>query len=338
MNVNRIYVIFGVLFILVIGVVGYYWFLPEESTICSGQIGDLSIGVYAGDISALIYVADEKGFFVENGLDVFISEFNTGKQAFDALIDNQVDIATTGDSVMTSQSFIKPNIISFGSISSFQFSAMIARVDSGINTPQDLIGKKIGIALGTSAEFYNILFLSNNEISLDDVEIIDLSPSDSVDAIINNEIDAVLSWDPNIFNIKKQLGDNAISWNVQGIQKAYFILITDKQYLENNPEISKCFLNSLIFAENYVNLNPDIIVDILKVKFSLEEDYISHVIPKISFGVTLEQELLIGMEDRARWLIDNGFVDSIKVPNYLDFIELDYLDELKPEAVSIIHN
>ena len=43
------------------------------------------------------------------------------------------------------------------------------------------------------------------------------------------------------------------------------------------------------------------------------------------------------MEDEASWLIENGLTDATEVPNYLDFIYLQGLEEVQPGAVTIIH-
>jgi hypothetical protein len=47
--------------------------------------------------------------------------------------------------------------------------------------------------------------------------------------------------------------------------------------------------------------------------------------------------LLITLEDEARWAIKNNLTSATEVPNYLDYIYFDALDEVKPEAVGIIH-
>jgi NitT/TauT family transport system substrate-binding protein len=46
--------------------------------------------------------------------------------------------------------------------------------------------------------------------------------------------------------------------------------------------------------------------------------------------------MLITFEDQARWRIKQGLTDATEVPNYLDYIYLDALEEVKPEAIGII--
>jgi NitT/TauT family transport system substrate-binding protein len=52
--------------------------------------------------------------------------------------------------------------------------------------------------------------------------------------------------------------------------------------------------------------------------------------------VTLPQALIIAMEDEARWRIENKLTDKTTVPNYLNFLYLDGLEAVSPEAVTVI--
>ncbi len=58
--------------------------------------------------------------------------------------------------------------------------------------------------------------------------------------------------------------------------------------------------------------------------------------PSQEFAVILPQAMLIAFEDQARWRIKRGLTDATEVPNYLNYIYMDALEEVKPEAVSII--
>lgn len=55
------------------------------------------------------------------------------------------------------------------------------------------------------------------------------------------------------------------------------------------------------------------------------------------FIVLLPQALLPVFEDQARWRMENKLNIAKEVPNYLDYIYLEALEKVKPEAVGIIH-
>ena len=54
------------------------------------------------------------------------------------------------------------------------------------------------------------------------------------------------------------------------------------------------------------------------------------------FKVTLDQSLLVTIEDESRWAIKNRLVESQAMPNYLDFLYADALSSVKPERLRII--
>lgn len=55
-----------------------------------------------------------------------------------------------------------------------------------------------------------------------------------------------------------------------------------------------------------------------------------------TFEIFLDQSWVVSIEAEARWAIENNLTDGTEVPNYLDYIYMDALEEVKPEAIGII--
>ncbi len=173
-----------------------------------------------------------------------------------------------------------------------------------------------------------------NGLSIDDVELVDLNPSGIVEAVINGDVDAGVTWDPNVYNMKEELGDNAVSWSV--VESFYFVLLTKEDWIENNPAAAKRFMKSVLEAEDYIKDNSEESKEFIKNRFDYESSYIDYSWPNQEFAVMLEQAMLITFEDQTRWRINQGLTDATEVPNYLDYIYIDALEEVKPEAIGII--
>lgn len=304
---------------------------PEKYT---GPVEKITLAAYAGETGALVYVAEDQGYFEENGLEVTIKDYGSGKAAADALLAGEADISTSADFVFVSNSFDHADLRVLGTVATAEVKELVARKDKGITTTDDLIGKKIGVTKKSGGEFALGRFLIFNALSYEDVELVDLKPSEIVEAISNGDIDAAFSWDPNIYNIKKKLGDNAISWS-EG-QYFYFVLITKEDWIENNPAAAERFMKSVLEAEDYIKDNPEEAKEFVKDRFDYESDYMDYSWPKQEFAVILEQAMLIAFEDQARWRIKNKLTEATEVPNYLDYIYLDALEKVKPEAIGII--
>lgn len=54
------------------------------------------------------------------------------------------------------------------------------------------------------------------------------------------------------------------------------------------------------------------------------------------YTLSLDQSLIVAMEDQARWMISNNLTKESTVPNFMDYIYEDALKKIKPRAVNII--
>lgn len=308
----------------------------RETQRYEGPVKEIILGAYAGDTTSLVWIAQDQGYFSANGLDVSIKEYEAGKLAADALLADEVNIATAAEFVFVSHSFDHDDLRVLGSVASARVVELVAQVDRGIQQPLDLRGRRIGVTRKSAAEFFLGRFLLFHGLGLVDVEVIDLAPSDIVEAIDNGEIDAALTWDPNIYEIKNRLGDNAISWPGQSDQDFYFILIGREEWVESHPSELERFLRALVQAEEFVEANNEAAQQMIMKRFDYESTYIQYIWLRQQFLLSLPQALIIAMEDEARWRIENDLTDKTVVPNYLDFIYWDPLEIVRPSAITII--
>ncbi len=109
----------------------------------TGPVEKITLAGYAGETAALVYVAEDQGFFEKNGLEVTIKDYPSGKAAADAIIDGEADIATSADFVFVINSFDHADLRIFGTVATAEVIELVARKDKGITTPADLNGKKL---------------------------------------------------------------------------------------------------------------------------------------------------------------------------------------------------
>ena len=89
-------------------------------------------------------------------------------------------------------------------------------------------------------------------------------------------------------------------------------------------------------ACTFIIQNRETSQDIIAEKFKLDKDPVRAVCDDLIFDISLNQSLLMSWDTIARWAIQNNFIDTQKLPNYLNFICLDALEAVKPESITII--
>ena len=184
-----------------------------------------------------------------------IKEYDSGFAAIQGLLDKQIDIALSTDFAFVSSNFNNKDLRIFSSIAKADVEELIARKESGISKIEDLKGKKIGIKKKSSAEFHLAAFLLFSGISIEETDIIDLTPTELVEAISKKEIDAIVIWPPHAYNLRNELGENAIGWSAQSGQEFFWLALTTKNNINEKQSALKKFLECLLKSENFLQEN-----------------------------------------------------------------------------------
>ncbi|MBU0530484.1 MAG: NrtA/SsuA/CpmA family ABC transporter substrate-binding protein, partial [Nanoarchaeota archaeon] len=208
--------------------------------------------------SALIFIAEEKGYFEEQGLIMDYKGFPTGKLALDALIGGGSDIATTADVPIALAGLANQDI---SVIATIEFSAdniqVVARRNSDISTERDLIGKNIATTRGGGPLFFTHKFLERHGIGISDVNLVFLNPSDMVTVLVKGDIDAFIVFEPFPFLAREEIGsDNLKIFSPSDLYGETWNIVVMKDFEKENPEVIKKFIKSLLKAETFLQENP----------------------------------------------------------------------------------
>lgn len=312
------------------------WHCADNPSFPTDPAETITVAAYAGDSAMLVYLADALGHFRQNNLNVIIKDYESGKQATDAMLAGHADISTATDFVFVSNGFAHADLRTIGTIAMADMCGLVARKDRGILTPKDLKGKTIGITKKSVGEFMLGRFLLFNDILMEDVRTVDLTPSELIRSITSGQIDAALTWDPNIYVIKNALGKNAASWEAQSEQDFNFMLITREKWIGRHFAAGKRLLTALVQTEQYVQLNPANVQAFIQERFQYSDEYVAYTCSRHKFRVALPQALILTMEDQAQWRIENRMAGKIEVPNFLTFIHTDLLAKVNPESITVI--
>ena len=323
--------------ILIVVVVGAAFVLSQDSLtgdiISANEHVTLSINILPN--SALIFIAEEKGYFAEQGLIIDYKGFPTGKLALDALIGGGSDIATTADVPIALAGVAGQDISVIATIeSSTDNIQVVARKDSGIVSPEDLRGKDIATTRGGGSLFFTYKFLERHGMDISDVNFVFLSPSDMVTTLVRGDIDAFIVFEPYPFLAIEKLGsDNLMIFNPSDLYGETWNIVVMKDFEKENPEVIKRFLKSLLKAETFLKENPEESLLIVSEYSETEPGMLSEIMKKQDYEVVLNDLLTDSLDEEAVWAMEQGFTTATELPDYSLIINTLFLQELKPDGV-----
>ncbi len=284
--------------------------------------------------STLVHVALTKGYFAEEGLEVKSLIHTFGKIALQSLLDGQADFATVAETpfmfnvLKGEKLFVIANIEASG-----LNNAIVARKDAGIASASDLAGKRIGFTPGTTSDFFLDSILIANGLTRKAIEPVPLNPEEMQAAILDRRVDAVCTWNYPLSEIKQQLGANGLVIVDRDIYTETFNIAAKQAFVQRHPETVKRLLRALLKTEEFVARHPDEAQEILSASTRTDKKLVRAVWSAFNYQVLLNQSLIITLEDETRWAMKHQLTKATEMPDYRNFIHLDSLRALKPDAV-----
>lgn len=205
--------------------------------------------------------AIEKGFCKDMGLDVEIKKFTSGGVAAQSFIAGQGDFLDSGDwpavrSWLLTEDKEDPIVGMAQDAHYGDLSVVMSK--AGITEGKQLRGKKIGVWLGTTSEFFAALFLDAHGVGLDEVEFINVKPAEMVPALDSGDLDAYVIWQPFGWKSMEVSGDKVRELSTaDGYFTEYVIVSTRKSLLDNDPDAGKVMIECMRKGADFAAKNPE---------------------------------------------------------------------------------
>ena len=204
-----------------------------------------------GSIDTIPFViAQEKGYFKEEGINVNLELFTAAKDRDAALQAGQLDGVLADETAIAIYQNSDIDMQITGSTTGYW--TLVATEQSGINSLEDLKGKKIGISENTMIEYLADDITKSNGITSEDFEKVAIPAMPArLEALRNNQIDAAILPAP--FN-ETAIADGGVE--IETITNDD-IMISATAFLndiiEQQPEAIQGFYRAYDKAVDYIN-------------------------------------------------------------------------------------
>ncbi|MDF2820247.1 MAG: ethanolamine utilization protein EutG [Clostridiales bacterium] len=271
---------------------------------------------YMPNFASLVTVVAgmEKGYFEEQGIKIKLVEFADGPTIIAAMESGSIDIGYIGPGAHKLAIQGKADVFAFSHFGNAD--EIIGNTEKGVNTIQDLKGKTIAMASGTTSETILDLTLAKAGLTRSDITIMDMDASAIVTAMISGSVDAASTWSPNTFAIKKEMGDKALTLtnNMTFVNEVPSIAswICNPSYTEKNSDVLLRFTKALYKAMDYRTDNIEEVAGWVAKEVALDADSVLNQIGDGNWGTSKEllESIADGSLEKAYKAQQDNFIAS----------------------------
>jgi NitT/TauT family transport system substrate-binding protein len=203
-----------------------------------------------------LYVARDKGFFKNHGIDVELIVMEDPKDRFPAMLADKIDmIASTVDT----------GILYLKKPDQFKYVVAIDDSDGGdgivalkdVTSIGDLKGKSVAVSEGSVSEFYLNVLLGKAGLKESDLKTVNMAAPEAGAAFVAKKVDAAVTWEPWLSRGKQtDFGHLLVdSSTTPGLITDVVTATTD--YVDKHPKETKAVVDAWNEAVAYVRAHPD---------------------------------------------------------------------------------
>jgi NitT/TauT family transport system substrate-binding protein len=258
-------------------------------------------------LDAPLIWAIEKGYFAEQGLDVSYERGFGNSDAISKLATGKYDIAFSDiyNAIEFNDKNPSDKVMAVAFYQSKAPFSIVTLKQSGIKTPADLAGKKLGAPAGDGPRKLFPLFAKEVKIAPDSVTWDTMEPKLRETFLLQGKVDAVsgfyTSVIPSLIKGGKTMDDLQIfAYDEFGLDFYGNGILVKQDFMAKNPEVIKSFLKAYFRGMQEVVKDPSAALDLvvstdqsklmdrdaekLRLKLALERMYVTTEVESIGFG------------------------------------------------------
>jgi len=264
--------------------------------------GTIQIGINDFPAYELLYLAQEKGFYRDEGVAVRIVEFASLSDAATAFGNKQLDaIATTlVDLVIADQN--DPGSMRAGWVINYSNGADVILGGTRVRNIADLKGRRVGLEAASVGLLVLGRALQLNNLSLKDVKLVNLDPLSGESALVRGEIDALVTYAPYSVRLEKKPGIRKIFDTRTIPGEVVDVLAFSAELMAGRASDIKRIVRAYMRAQSFLREQPEQAIAIMAQRERIDA---------LSFRQVLENDLhLLTAEEQADYFQSGAGLDQ----------------------------
>ncbi|PSB30453.1 ABC transporter substrate-binding protein [Stenomitos frigidus] len=313
----------------------------SSSTASGGAAGGVvaaSIGITTWIGNTPLYIAQEKGFFKDLGLDLKIKVFDTVAQAFPAFTSGQLDglAPVTSEAVTLASKGVDFKIVT---VEDTSVGADVILARNSIKSIKDFKGKKVAVELGGIGHFFLLQILAEAGLTGKDVTLVNTPPDAAAAAFQAGKVEIAYSYSPFSDKAIAAQKDGRVIYSSKQMPTAIADLyLFSSKFIQANPKTVAAFVEGNLKGVEFLATNRKEGLEIGAAKLKIKPEELDQQlkgirIPDKATNIAMlgdassDQYLLKPMTKLAAFLKDQGQIQT--VPDLSKVLEPQYVTALK---------
>lgn len=281
---------------------------------------------FAGDIVAM------NNFASSEGVKLTLHPAGEGLDPIKMVISGVDNIGIVGLDKLLLANEKGANLVAIGIVDNVTPTVFMSRKEKNILTPQDFVGKKVGVQSGGATEFVYRSLIS--KLKIDESKINEIQIGFDMKPFVDGQYDVRpgFIFDEAVFLDINNIDYNLIEPKKYGLNYPGRVYFTKKEFIEKNPELIQKIINTVARGWEYALNNPDTAINQLQ-KFE----------PKINYqrefkGLVKAKEYFSGFQNKILMpdtAAINDMIESLsqlqiikKKPSLEEYFDLRFVNKL----------
>ncbi|MFH1329588.1 MAG: ABC transporter substrate-binding protein [Actinomycetota bacterium] len=313
--------------------------LPATTTTLPAPIA-LRLGVTPGVAFAIPFVLADPvtGIGAANALEITAEVFATPEEALAAAVAGEVDLVLPD--ARAALAALADGACWRAPLDFIAGDTMRLVGRSDLITADDLIGRRVGTTAGSPAEMALRMWLSDEGVAWDDVDVVDIATLDLADALAGNRVDAVIWTEPIPGQALAACGEDEcryIGEVGESYREVVLVSVTCRWQEAHGDDGMTRLVHAWLEGKEYVRNNLDAAATITADRLRLTADEVASRWQERGWlevwGANLEDAQLAMIEAYAAYMVQTG--ELAEAPDVCSWVDSTWLAAVAPTLVSL---